>query len=171
MKEPRWHLPAARPASRAAALLPRYVALFAALILALMALPRGARAADTATAQALFDDAKKLMAAGKYAEACPKLEESQSLAPGLGTQLNLALCYENLGRTASAWSLYLEVAGGARAANQLDREKVARQQAAALEGKLSCLTITVSEPPEGIEVKRDGKPIGRVQWARPSRYF
>lgn len=164
MKESRWHLPAARPASRAAAQLPRYVAFFAALLLALVALSGSARAADTATAQALFDDAKKLMAAGKYADACPKLEESQSLAPGLGTQFNLALCYENLGKTASAWSLYLEVAGGARAANQLDREKVARQQAAALEGKLSRLTITVSDPPEGIEVKRDGKPVGRAQW-------
>jgi hypothetical protein len=130
----------------------------------LLAMSRGARA-DTAAAQALFADAKKLMAAGKYAEACPKLEESQRLAPGIGTQFNLATCYESLGKTASAWSLYLEVAGASKAANQLDREKVARQAAAALEPKLSRLTITVSKSaPPDIEVKRDGAAVGKAQW-------
>lgn len=144
--------------------LSRSFALFAAVVSLLLAMSRGARA-DTAAAQALFADAKKLMGAGKYAEACPKLEESQRLAPGIGTQFNLASCYESLGKTASAWSLYLEVAGASKAANQLDREKVARQAAAALEPKLSRLTITVSKSaPPDIEVKRDGAAVGKAQW-------
>src|ERR1700679_2098040 len=41
-----------------------------------------ARADDPAAAQALFNDAKRLMSAGKYPDACPKLEESERLPPG-----------------------------------------------------------------------------------------
>jgi hypothetical protein len=142
---------------------PRYLALFAAFVSILLAFARTARA-DPA-AQALFDDAKKLMQAGKYSDACPKFEESQRLAPGIGTQYNLASCYESLGKTASAWSLYLDVAGVAKSTNQPEREKAARQNAAALEPKLSRLNITVDKgAPADVEVKRDGVAIGRAQW-------
>lgn len=124
--------------------------------------------ADTAAAQALFDAAKQLMIQGKYAEACPKLEESQRLDPGIGTQFNLATCYEQLGRTASAWSTFLEVAGAAKAAGQADREKVARQRATALEPKLVRMNITASESaPADLQVKRDGVLLGRAQLGTP----
>lgn len=123
--------------------------------------------ADAAAAQALFDQGKKLMAEKKYAEACPKFEESQKLDPGLGTQTNLAICYESMGRTASAWSLYLDVASQAKATNQPDREKKARDAAKALEPKLSKLTIEVASPPPGLEVKRNGQPVGQASWGTP----
>lgn len=129
-------------------------------------LARDARA-DSATAQALFDQGKKLMTEKKYAEACPKFEESQKLDPGLGTQMNLALCYESMGRTASAWSLYLEVAGSAKSAGQTDREKRARDSAKALEPKLSKLTIEVASPPTGLEVKRNGVLVNQATWGTP----
>ncbi len=139
-----------------------------AISLALAAGAADARA-NPAAAQALFDEAKKLMAAGKLAEACPKFEESQKLDPGIGTQFNLASCYEQLGKTASAWSLFLEVAGAAKAAGQAEREKVARQRAAALEPKLARLSIAV--PPEGmppdLAIARDGVPVGMAQWGTP----
>src|SRR4051812_5478245 len=99
----------------------RYLVVFAALLSVFMAFTRPARA--DAVAQALFNDAKTLMQAGKYAEACPKLEESQRLGPAIGTQFNLAVCYEALGKMASAWSLYLDVAGVAKSTNQPEREK------------------------------------------------
>jgi len=121
--------------------------------------------ADKATAQALFDDAKALAAAGQFAQACPKFEESLRLDPGIGTQFNLANCYEQAGRTASAWTTFIEVAGAAREAKQPEREQVARERAAALENKLSRLTIAVvPKDLEGLEIKRDGVAVGKAQW-------
>ncbi|WP_437629465.1 hypothetical protein [Sorangium sp. So ce854] len=141
-----------------------------ALAMFLAALVGGGRDAwaDTAAAQALFDAARQLMAQGKHADACPKLEESQRLDPGIGTQFNLAVCYEQIGRTASAWSTFLDVAGAAKAAGQLEREKVARQRATALEPRLIRLTITAPEgAPADLQVKRDGAVVGRAQWGIP----
>jgi hypothetical protein len=43
-------------------------------------------------AQALFDQARKAMAAHDYAEACPKFDESYKVEQALGTLLNLAVC-------------------------------------------------------------------------------
>lgn len=146
--------------------LPKYLSLALALLLVLMAFARSARA-DNATAEALFNDAKKLMDQGKFSEACPKLEESQRLDPGMGTQFHLAYCYEKVGKTASAWSLYLEVAGAAKAVGQVERERVSRSSAAALEKKLSRLTIVVPAPAEGIAVKRDNIDLSRVIWGTP----
>src|SRR5262249_2265450 len=74
--------------------------------------------ADPASAQTLFDQAKQLMADGKYRDACPKLEESQRLDPGPGTLFQLASCYEKIDRTATAWAAFLEVAAAAKAADR-----------------------------------------------------
>src|SRR2546430_16366957 len=83
-----------------------------------------ARAGDPAAAQALFTEAKQLMAQGKYAEACPKFDESQRLDPGMGTLFHVGDCDEHLGKTASAWAAFLEVAAQAKAAGQPARERV-----------------------------------------------
>ncbi len=145
--------------------LSRSLTLALALCLPLAGGAGEARGADTATAQVLFDEAKKLMAAGKHAEACPKLEESQKLDPGVGTQYNLASCYEQIGRVASAWSLFIEVAATSKAAGQPEREKVARQRAAALEPKLTRLAVNApANAPADLKVTRDGQPIGQAQW-------
>jgi hypothetical protein len=56
------------------------------------AAPNDDTAARTTRAQALFDEGRALLMQGRPAEACPKLEESQQLDPGLGTQFNLADC-------------------------------------------------------------------------------
>src|SRR6185436_9458711 len=75
-------------------------------ILTLAATPASAEthaAAESAAAEALFQQAAALMQDGKYREACEKFEGSQELEPALGTQLRLADCYDRAGRTASAW--------------------------------------------------------------------
>ena len=124
-------------------------------------------AGDPATAQALFDDAKKLSATGRWAEACPKLEESQRLDPGIGTAFQLASCHEHVGRSATAWAEYLEVAASAKSAGQLAREKAARDRAAALEPTLSRMTVFVPKDTAEIVVTREGAEVGRGQWGVP----
>jgi serine/threonine-protein kinase len=119
---------------------------------------------DPAAAQVLFYDARSLMQQGKYAEACPKLEESMRLDAGLGTQFNLADCNEHIGKITTAWAGFLEVAAGSKAANQAEREKVARKRAQALEGRLPKLVIDVAGAPPGLEVKRDGVVVGTAAW-------
>jgi len=115
---------------------------------------------DPAAAQGLFYDARELMGKGRYPEACPKLEESMRLDAGVGTQFNLADCNEHIGKLASAWAGFLEVAAGSKATNQADREKVARKRAAALEPRLPRLVVDVPTPPPGLEVRRDGVLVG-----------
>ena len=137
---------------------------------ALSAAPVPAQSApDGATAQALFDRAKKLMGEGKYAEACPVLEESERVESRSGTALNLADCYEHAGRLASAWSTFLEAATLAKATGNTARENGARQRAAALAQRLSKLVIgapSAGSTP-GLEISRDGERIGPTQWGLP----
>lgn len=123
-----------------------------------------ARASDPAAAQTLFYDARKLMEKGNYADACPKLEESLRLDEGLGTQFNLADCNEHVGKLASAWAGFLDVAAQAKSAGQADREKVARKRAAALEPRLPKLVIDVPANQRDVTVKRDGVLVGSAAW-------
>jgi hypothetical protein len=75
--------------------------------IALQAGAQGKSGGNRAAAEALFNQGRDLMTAGKFTEACPKFEASQQLDPGLGTMLNLAECYEKTGRSSgggqSAW--------------------------------------------------------------------
>jgi hypothetical protein len=123
--------------------------------------------ADQAAAQALFQEGRALAKAGDHAKACVKLEESQRLAPAPGTQLGLAECYERLGRTASAWSAYLEVATSSAGKGPKDRQTLARSRATALEPKLTRLTLSIapeaSQMP-GFSVTRNGAGVGRELW-------
>jgi hypothetical protein len=135
--------------------------MFAAIGVAL-ALARGARAQDgmtKATAEALFSDGKRLMVAGNYVDACPKFAASQKLDPGVGTVLNLADCYEKLGRTASAWAEFRSAASAARAQGSSDREQLAADRARALESKLSYLTIVTAARAEDVRIRRDGVAV------------
>src|SRR5262249_39232692 len=48
-------------------------------------------------AEGLFDAGRKLMADGRFAEACEKFRKSEELDPAGGTLLNLGGCYERTG--------------------------------------------------------------------------
>lgn len=120
---------------------------------------------DAAAAQALFYDARQLMKENKFGLACPKLEESLRLDYGIGTEFNLADCNEKVGKVATAWSGFLNVASAAHTANQKEREKVARERAKALEPRLPKLEVDVpATAPAGIEVRRDGVALGNASW-------
>lgn len=138
---------------------------------ALLAAPGAARAQerDPAAAQALFDQARELSKQGRFAEACPKLQESNRLDPGIGTQFHLADCYEQLGRIASAWAAFLDVASQARATGQVDREKAAQRRAERLQPRLPRLVIEVPDASKapGLELRRNGVVVGSAQWSVP----
>jgi hypothetical protein len=137
---------------------------FAAVLFAvLLCSTTAARAADTAAAEALFRQGRELLAQENYVEACPKLEESHRLDPATGTLLAVAMCHEGLGRTASAWSEFLQVVSLSRHDGRSDRADAAQQRADALEPRLSYLTVKLS--PEaaataGVSVARGGVAIG-----------
>jgi hypothetical protein len=120
-----------------------------------------------AIAEGLFRDGKKLLDAKNYAEACPKFEESARIEPSSGVELALGLCYEGLGKTASAWAAYQTAVSLARRDNRRDREHAASSKATALEPKIAHATIDV--PAEvaqlpGLVVKEDSVVIGAAAW-------
>ena len=125
-----------------------------------------AGAQEQAAAESLFQDARQLMQDGKFAEACPKLVDSNKLDPAVGTLLYLGECYEKNGQTASAWVTFQAAAETARRAGQPERARVAIDRASALVGKLSKIAIAVAATARvpGLEVKRDGTDVGQATW-------
>lgn len=125
--------------------------------------------ANRAVAQSLFDQGRALMNEGKYSEACPKFAESYRLDRGGGTLVNLAVCYEKDGKTASAWATFKDVIAQARQENRPDREQFARDLSETLFPKLSYLTVNVSPKADvdGLVLTLDGHMIGRAVWGMP----
>ncbi len=127
---------------------------------------RAADPNDARLAQALFEEARQLMAQKRYAEACPKLEESQRRDPGGGTLLNLALCHESEGKIATAYVEYTESLALATRDGRRDRQDFARTHLATLEGNVPRLTVLVR--PEalvaGLEVAFDGTTLPEAAW-------
>ena len=82
---------------------------------------------NRAAAEVLFNEAGQLFRQGKYEAACQKLASSEKLDPAVGTQLNLARCYEKIGKTASAWIAFVDAAATAKSAGQAEREASARE--------------------------------------------
>ncbi len=125
---------------------------------------------NRAAAEALFNQGRDLMSAGKFSEACPKFEASQQLDPGLGTMLNLAECYEKTGRTASAWAEYREAIPLARASGSKARQDLATERAQALQERLSTLTIRAISGEDAsahLEVRRDGVMLQQAELGAP----
>jgi hypothetical protein len=134
-------------------------------LVALTARPASAR--DAALAETLFREGKSMMQSGDYEHGCPKLRESYDQDAATGTLLALALCYEQQGKLATAWSTYTEVAARAHQEARTDREQTARDRVAAIEARFSKLTIRV--PPSvaalaDLVIKRDGLPSGEAAW-------
>jgi hypothetical protein len=121
---------------------------------------------EQAAAEALFQDARQLMKNGQYAEACPKLFDSNRLDTAVGTLLYLGECYEKSGKTASAWSAFLAAAESAHKAGQLDRARVASDRANALVNKLSKISISVSAAARvpGLAIHRDEVEVSEATW-------
>jgi serine/threonine-protein kinase len=118
-----------------------------------------ARAEDPAAAEVLFQEGRRLLSEGQTSAACEKLKDSFALDPMSGTLLNLAACYEKLGKTATAWARFHNAASLAKSQGKVEQAAEANRQIKALEADLSYLTIAVSEPTPGLEVTREGLEI------------
>jgi hypothetical protein len=127
------------------------------VVVVLGALAGGAAAqSNKAAAAAAFDHAKELQTAGKLEEACAEFARSQQLDPQLGTQYNLGLCYEKLGKLASAYVEFDELA--ARDSNA-KRKADSKKRKAKLEPRLTRLLLVVSNPAPQLTVKRGDEDI------------
>jgi hypothetical protein len=124
-----------------------------------------AQVANETFAETLFQEAKTLIEQGDYARACPKLADSQRADPAGGTVLLLAVCYEKIGKTASAWLKFNEALAMARADRRADREKRAKESLAALEPRLSRVHLAIAPDVlslEGLMIVLDNTPIPNV---------
>jgi hypothetical protein len=133
----------------------------------LCSVPRAAAAQSApVVAESLFQEGKRAMAEGRYAEACPKLAESHRLDPGAGALTALALCHKAEGKTASAWIEFKEVVSLARRDGRKDREQVALAAIAELEPKLSRLRVDVTRGAreQEVEVVLDDAPLPRAAY-------
>lgn len=132
---------------------------------ALLLRPAAAAAqSDTSStiAEALFREGTALLKDGKTKEACEKLSASQRMEPALGTLLNLAVCHEKEGKTATAWAEFAEVVSLAQRAGDTQRERYARQRSAALEKQIHRVMIEIASPAKDMEVVLDGQPFDRA---------
>jgi hypothetical protein len=144
----------------------RVCGLLVALAWSSAAPPATALPDDKAAAEVLFQEGVRLMQANDLGAACRKLDASQKLDPAVGTLLRLGHCYEQLGRTASAWATFKEAASLAALEGQVERREMAEARAAALQPRLSTLALLIAEhdAPPGVKVLRNGVSVPRASW-------
>jgi hypothetical protein len=115
--------------------------------------------AEESQAAALYREGRAEMEAGSYAEACPKIAESQRLEPLLPKLAYLAVCHERQGKTATAYREYLEVAASARAAGLPEREAKARHLAERIAPALLHARFHRAAPRTAGQITCNGSPL------------
>jgi tetratricopeptide (TPR) repeat protein len=130
---------------------------------ALVVLSSSAFAGNKDKADALFKQGKKLMAEKRYADACPQFEQSMKLDPGIGTQLNIARCYEEWGRIGHALLAYQAAEKMAKDAND-KRVPQIHELVENLDSQVPRLTIRLPKDskPEGVKVTLDGAAVESI---------
>lgn len=126
-----------------------------------------ARAAGEA--DALFRQGRELLEKSRWAEACSKLQESERLAPAVGTLLNLGYCWEQLGRMRSAMDAYAEAEILAGDANDAKSATFARERFNEVEAKVMKLVVRVEEGDStpGLAVTKNGRLLPKTDWGKP----
>ncbi len=130
-------------------------------IVALLASVAGADG-DKKRADKLFADGRRYLQNKEYALACTAFEQSQQADPAIGTQLNIALCYEEWGHVAAALHAFQE-AERLAAAKHDNRARAAHAKVEELGPKVPHLAVHV---PAGVDPSAvfllDGKEIERA---------
>jgi hypothetical protein len=124
-------------------------------------------------ADVLFKQGKKLLGQKKYADACAAFEKSNKLDPQIGTELNIARCYEEWGKLATAFRHYGDAETMAREAHDSRVSKI-HVFVAKLDNQVPRLTLRA---PDGADVtalditldgaKLDKSQLGEVQLVDP----
>jgi hypothetical protein len=125
---------------------------------------------DMARAEALFRAAQALLQAGDVAEACAKFAQSYGLDPAPGALLNLGVCHDKEGKTATAYRELQQLVQAIGASkNRDDRERVrfATDALAKLDARLTRAAFNVSALPAGSTLKLDGTPVADVTLVLP----
>lgn len=121
--------------------------------------------AQSAEAEVLFRDGRKLIKQGKVAVGCDKLAASERLESSIGTLLNLGDCREKLGKYASSWAAFRKAEAMAKRAGREEKRMLeARNRANKLEPQLANLVIQVDLKLDGLTVKRDGLALESGAW-------
>ena len=130
-----------------------------------MVVARHPARAQSADAEALFNDGIKLLAEGKVAQACAAFHASNRVEPRAGTLIRLADCLERNHQLASAWSAYKDALTRVKDPR---KRAVATARAAALEPRLSHLTVAIADDSrvEGLMVTRNGEAFDLELWNR-----
>ncbi len=134
-------------------------ALQVGVLAAALAVAADARA-DSGAADALFKDAKQLMADGKIAEACTKFEASFREEELLGALLNAADCREQQGRLATAWAHFghaIDIA----TKNKDKRLQYATDRRTALTPRLPKLRVIVANAVPEVKIYRGDQELTR----------
>jgi hypothetical protein len=139
------------------------------VLLAALSLTRPSSAqegGEKAAAEALFQLGEREMRAGNYELACPKLEASSKLDPGVGTLLYLGDCQEKQGRLASAWATFRQAMSLAKWRGDSERASLAELRATALLPRVSRVTYQVDPRNDvpGFELRKDGVSIASGSW-------
>jgi hypothetical protein len=83
-----------------------------------------AGAAHADRADQLFKKGQKLLGEKRYAEACTAFEESDRIDPEIGAKLNVARCYQEWGKLATAWRWFTDAEQMASAAGDKRTPKI-----------------------------------------------
>jgi serine/threonine-protein kinase len=141
------------------------IARLATSIAALAVFAASARA-QSVDADVLFREGKRLLKAGKVAEACEKFEASDRVESSVGTLLNLGDCRERNHQLATAWGTFRRAARAAKLVRDAKREAEARRREKLLAPRLSYLTVEVPDASrvDGLSITRNGVELDRQLW-------
>jgi serine/threonine-protein kinase len=138
--------------------------LLGSLVAALLWSPLIEAQNSAAAANALFQEAKQLGKDGDWAAACPKFKKSYELDEQLGTLLNLADCYDQLGKVATAWTRWSDALEWAKRDNDGSRIKFAEERLNETAAKLPKVTIRVTNPVATLTIKRRNVVVDSAMW-------
>ena len=116
--------------------------------------------AQSSEAIRLFEEGRKLAAAGDHATACQKFARSFELSPTAGIEANLADCNEHLGHLRRAWQLFRSAAAKWERDGERRKADVVLKRADGVAARATTVVLAVPEPDlEGLEILLNGEAV------------